>query len=74
MKRDFAIKLELRLSCGKQASPTECFGAGFKIRELVASGETEDHGARAGLNIFSIQSITSSQEPVTQSIALATAS
>ena len=40
------------LSCGEQPSPTECFSAGFEIRELVTGSETEHDGARAGLNIF----------------------
>ena len=39
-------------SRGKQAPPTQRFGAGFEIRKLVAGGETKDHGAGAGLNIF----------------------
>ena len=40
------------LSCGKQPAPSECFGAGFEISELITRGETKDNGPGTGLNIF----------------------
>src|SRR5262245_8474852 len=47
-----SIFFEKGLRFDKQPTPGERFGAGVEIGELVARGETEHDGARAGLNIL----------------------
>jgi hypothetical protein len=54
LRKIFVYRVFFRKGLGfdKQPAPSERFGAGFEIGELITRGETEDHSARAGLNIF----------------------